>query len=185
MIRHIENIIKAIIALLLFLFFYHFAKDLTAYTKKASEYDKRIGSLSNEIFTLKTNIQESKEFYEENQKIIDSTKITDEDLKLISEAIFKNITDKKLGFFTLKDMNFKRNPKVINIYILNGALKLEVDSLFSLEDAKNLVNGEVEKSIKKINELNKDKFEIIPITVYINKNEYFYEFNILKKYILQ
>lgn len=181
MIKYLETLIKLIIALALLSFFYHFIKDLSFYVKKTNEYNNKISAIQNKNNTLSANIKSSKDFYEENQKIIEATRISDEELNAINNAIFKNITDKKLGFFTLKDTSFKRNTKIINVYSIKGTLNLIIDSLFTLEDTKLLINNEINKTINEINELNKGKIEIIPIGIYLDNKDYYYEFNIFKK----
>lgn len=184
MIRYLEIIIRIIIVLISLWFIKNLYHDLSSYLNKSSETQKILTTLYAETHSLSDSLERSKKFYEENQKVIEETRIQDSELYEIAQAIFKNITDKKLGFFTFKDISTYRDVSVINVYSISGILNLNASSLFSFEDVREIVNSELSSAMSSLNKSNRDIFELTFVNAQaINEGtEYKFDFNIVKKH---
>lgn len=180
MIKILENGIRIIIVIMLLWFVKNLYTEIKGFLEQSRKSTLHLDGIQKQINSLSARLDSSKKFYEENQKIIDETKISDEDMFVLTNEIFKDITNKKLGFFTIVDFAPIRDAKFINIYNLKISLSLNVSGLFSLDEIRDMLQSEVNKQIEILNKNNQGKYEISLSNGYLNENNYLFDILILK-----
>lgn len=182
MIKLIENGIRIIIFFFIFWFFKNLITDINDFFVLTSQNDKSLVELQRITDQKEKEYLIAKNFYEENKFIIENAKISDAEIKSAIESVFKDITNKKLGFFKIQDLYFERDKKIINTYNINLSLILQIDSLFNLQDVDLMISKEIEKRINIFNKVNDSLFHLELLEKNISNNEYKIQLILINKW---
>jgi hypothetical protein len=182
MIKIIENGIKIIIVFFVLWFFKSFFTDLNDFFSMVNKNEEQLNKLA--VFTANKEAEqtEAKRFYDENKIIIENTKISDDEIKNSIKSVFGDITNKKLGFFDIKDFIFERDTKIINAYKINFTLFLKIDSIFRMQEVDEMISREINKRIEKFNHDNATYFELGMIEKTLFQDEYKIQLILLNKW---